>query len=388
MAPMPYQSENQTMSPQGLLGHLPPELRLIIWGFLLFENQESTPKSISAISKCNRFLYNEVSYYLYRQIRHIILLKPTHKAAWGIEIEYGNQVHEWTFKQESTLQKYIHTFLRVHANASSRPNVRIIIYRSCEADRSRIVCMWKNVNELVEVLKQKDSDSSTHHWHSHPTLHILLCGNWVFNERPRHSCRGIDAGYLSRHPLYRTSPDDHDIVAMPFLQLKAFSIDFQLPAQLSSLISQDPERDQNPYSIPYRILNGIRDDVCFSEEKLQKLMAHTACWMDRVFYFSPGPTGYLLRQDLKEKLKAQASSQNKEDRSSKSPSRIKKMIPEDSEDSGHEDCPSLSHKHTTKSYKYPPKKRKGPKVFSDEFWFCLVTLCLAILLDVLSRRLD
>lgn len=59
----------------GTLSQLPPELRLMIWDFLLFECEERTPISLLSVMQCSRFLNDEIYPRIWKQTTHINLLR-------------------------------------------------------------------------------------------------------------------------------------------------------------------------------------------------------------------------------------------------------------------------------------------------------------------------
>lgn len=266
----------------GQLGELPAELRFIIWDFLLFGTWDNTPKSLGILSRSNRALHNEVWSYVHRHISHFLVLRSVYKADWRVRITRGKLKHYWNFQKRSTLRKYIAAFLR--ANATSPHAIRIAINPSHSNDRGRIVCLWRKTDELADILKESLRE------HTAP-VYVELVGRWTKGGKPMHSTH-----------YYQDTPDDHDIVALPFLQLGAY---FHIPPQLSRLISQQPNKKTR--SILYKGLSEPNDDswqsVRFDQDEATMLINAMGNVMDVMITLCSGSTGHLLRRDRSKESK-------------------------------------------------------------------------------------
>ena len=136
----------------GTLSQLHPELRLMIWDFLLFESEERTPISLLSLMRCSKFFQIEIHPRLWNHTTHVHLLR-THGTGeqirdFEVEISLKKRHHVWTFtgSSERGYQKYFYAFLK--ANTYNRDaKIRIDVYPP-SAWGDNVKCYYRGLRSI------------------------------------------------------------------------------------------------------------------------------------------------------------------------------------------------------------------------------------------------
>lgn len=297
--PVDYiQNSNMESSPLAQLGQfakIPIEIRLLVWeGLFLFipskaDHAIDHSPNILSILCCSRYLYNEISHHLYRDMRCTLLIGSREPDILGMGLQLESR---WTIFQRDLYD--IQTVRNILENFP-RPDMRddkiyIDVRCSRNSDPGRIILLSERVNKLVQVLTELSYI---------PPVHVELIGRWYHhNGKARESIQNSDE--------YRP---DYDIVLLPFTRLSDW--DYYLSDDLSTVISNETKLSNEPIARRSMVsllrehalkFNGNQNclntefDLVDSNWLFEQWLTDTRIFLDTRLDTLPGRTARLLRR--------------------------------------------------------------------------------------------
>ena len=234
--------------------------------------------NVLSILRCSRFLYHEISNHLYHDIIHRLRIHSSyHQSCYITVVMLINKKEvRWSLKDSSSMRRHLESF--PFARTDPAP---LHIHPSCGLNPGRTICLWTKINDLIKTLQRLPYI---------PSVKLRLRGDWVSEGKAR-------CTFKSR-AMYRP---DHDLAIVPFTRLPRW--DYDLPEELSNVISQEPEGTQ--HSMVYKLEKhklanqGSSDNCNMNNEALDTdtWLLGTRIFLDNLLDTTEGNTSNLLRRD-------------------------------------------------------------------------------------------
>ncbi|KAJ5813794.1 uncharacterized protein N7503_000544 [Penicillium pulvis] len=261
----------------GTFSGLPIEIRLMIWEYLISEHffarfigllkKRRTPHALS-ISYCSRYLYEEISDFIYKDLVQVIKIAGCHGLnELSVEVYFKNHSYRNDLKGFDMIQSYLHNsrYWRV----TGKP-LQVEILPPYPEDRGIIVGLWRDINQFIDILQDAPYT---------PCVRVALVMKWHENGDPLQV-----TGY---HKLPRA---DYDIVLLPFTRLSSFMV--HVPPPLRIALENEPNLKHRS------LLHNLIENPTFRQshhKDIEKWLTDTRIFLDTKLDFLSGETAGVLR---------------------------------------------------------------------------------------------
>lgn len=288
--------ETQTLGPLGRFAKLAPEIRLLVWESLFSSckilarapNRPRVESKNLSILCVSRRLYEEISYHLYRRLKHRVRLSPVHsKQQWmTVQISSRGLSVIWVLENITDARRHLETF------PHNKAHLRVEIFPPAQSDPGQIVLLWEKVNVLVDILIQLSGLPA-----GCPCVLVRLIGCWRDTEiRAKETITRTN----DRIPPREYCPD-HDIVVLPFSRLDSRWY-YGVPKGLCAILNDELNDPRTSVlSLSRKNQLPIKDDGYNLLDKngglvnLDQWLMETGIFIDASLDDIPGKTANMLR---------------------------------------------------------------------------------------------
>lgn len=261
----------------GTFSRLPTEIRLMIWEYLISEHffarfigflkKKRTPHALS-ISYCSRYLYEEISDLIYKDLVQVIKITGCHGLnELSVEVFFKKQSYRNDLKGFDMIQSYLHNcrYWRV----TGKP-IEVEIFPPYPEDRGIIVGLWRDINQFIDILQAAPFT---------PCVRVALVMKWHENGEP------LQVTGYHKHPRA-----DYDIVLLPFTRLSSFMV--HVTPSLRTALENEPNYKHRS------LLHNLIKYPTFRQShymEIEKRLTDTRIFLDTKLDFLSGETAGVLR---------------------------------------------------------------------------------------------